>query len=118
MTERYEGPERRREPRYPVDIPVTVMRGAARCPGRCLDLSSEGLLVELSEELETNEGELLRVEVAEPNERVILLTVAVARRVERKVGLALYGISGDPEQVWRAVVRRVERAKLKAAAPP
>jgi hypothetical protein len=114
MSEHFDGLDRRREPRYAVNLPVTVMRGPARVAGRCLDLSNQGLLVEIDDELEAAEGELMRVEVAEPDAAPIILTVAIARRIERKMGLLLYGVSGDPERVWRALVRRMEMKKAKA----
>lgn len=44
-------PERRRAPRIPVGIPVSVQHGALRAAGRVVDASEAGLLIELSEPL-------------------------------------------------------------------
>lgn len=44
-------PERRRAPRIPVGIPVSVQHGALRAAGRVVDASETGLLIELSEPL-------------------------------------------------------------------
>ena len=101
------GSERRREPRFPVDIPVIYMRGPIRCPGKCLDLSYSGMLVELDEMAEGAESELVRVEIAFPDERSLTVPAVIARRIERKMGLLLFGISGDPERIWKALVAKI-----------
>lgn len=103
------GQERRNTPRYRTRIPVTFINGIHRCSGVCLDLSYEGMLIELDAETEAPESQLVRVEVAPPDDTPIMLTAAIARRVDRKMGLLLFGISGDPMRVWRALVDRVAR---------
>jgi hypothetical protein len=103
------GPSAAKEPRYRVSIPVTVIRGIAHLPATCLDLSNEGMLVQLEEEGEAAEGELVRVEISYRDEPTLRLPTVITRRVRRKLGLLLFGVSGDPQQVWRALVSRIAR---------
>lgn len=111
----HRGPERRKEPRFTATLPVTMLRSAtARTAGNCLDLSNEGLLVELAAEADGAEGELVRVEFAPPDELPLIITAIIARRVGRLIGLRLFGMSGEPEQRWRALVTAIIRRHGRA----
>jgi hypothetical protein len=101
-----------REPRYRVNEPCTFVRGVVRCDAMVLDLSNEGLLVELKPEFaetEAAEGELVRIEFTFRDEPMIRLPAVITRRIKRKLGLLLFGVSGDPQNVWRALVARIAR---------
>ena len=47
----FSGPNRRRSPRYTVDLAIEIEWGSARMPGRIRDLSLNGMHVELSDAL-------------------------------------------------------------------
>jgi PilZ domain len=40
-----------RSPRFSIDVPVTFMQGRSTQPGRCKEISEEGMKIELSEPL-------------------------------------------------------------------
>ena len=56
---KYKGPDRRREPRFPIETAVNVKRQATgeALPAKSVNLSGEGLLLKLEQPAELNLGE-------------------------------------------------------------
>jgi len=54
-----------RAPRFPVDLPVSVMQDGATRPGRCLEISVEGMKVKLEDRFAPNSDGSVEIHIDE-----------------------------------------------------